>query len=215
MSADLSRAFKLLFASDLHLGAAGRSIAGDLAASAARENPDLIVLGGDLIDRSRGLRLLPSLIASLLRVAPVAAIAGNHDRFAGVEEVRRVVTAAGATWLPDGPVTLAGVVVEADESPARDPHSGFRVLCAHDPEAIESSDSESHDLILAGHLHGGQIVAFRHRGREFPGAWFYRWNGPRFRRGATTMLVSRGCADTLPIRWRCPREVIACEIGGA
>ena len=25
------------------------------------------------------------------------------------------------------------------------------------------------------------------------------------------MLVSRGCADTLPIRFRCPREVLLCE----
>jgi len=28
----------------------------------------------------------------------------------------------------------------------------------------------------------------------------------------THMIVSRGIADTLPIRWNCPREVILCEV---
>lgn len=49
------------------------------------------------------------------------------------------------------------------------------------------------DLVLAGHLHGGQLV--------------------RFELGPTTLIVSRGAGDSLPLRWRCPREVVLCEIG--
>jgi predicted MPP superfamily phosphohydrolase len=51
--------------------------------------------------------------------------------------------------------------------------------------------------------------------RLYPGAWFSRWTGLRFELGATTLLVSRGVADTLPVRFRCPREVLLCELGGA
>jgi predicted MPP superfamily phosphohydrolase len=41
------------------------------------------------------------------------------------------------------------------------------------------------------------------------------WTGLRFELGGTTLLVSRGAADTLPARFRCPREVLLCELGGA
>ncbi|MCA9321196.1 MAG: hypothetical protein KDB53_10705, partial [Planctomycetes bacterium] len=95
-----------------------------------------------------------------------------------------------------------------------EPRSGaFRILCAHDPEVFDAACVAGYDLVLAGHLHGGQIVLSRRRGRDYPAAWFYRWNGPTFQRAGTTMLVSRGGADTFPLRFRCPREVLLCAIG--
>ena len=67
-------------------------------------------------------------------------------------------------------------------------------------------------LTLAGHLHGGQVVLFERKGRLYPGACFSRWNGLRFEDEGATMWVSRGVADTLPLRWNCPREVLLCEL---
>jgi hypothetical protein len=47
----------------------------------------------------------------------------------------------------------------------------------------------------------------------YPGALISPWNGDVFQNGPSTMLVSRGANDTIPVRWRCPREVLVCEIG--
>ena len=49
-------------------------------------------------------------------------------------------------------------------------------------------------------------------GLLYPGALLYRYNGLRFARERTTMLVSRGVHDTLPLRWNCPREVLLVEV---
>jgi predicted MPP superfamily phosphohydrolase len=68
------------------------------------------------------------------------------------------------------------------------------------------------DVVLAGHLHGGQLVLFESGGRLYPYAWIDRWNGLRFDLPGTTLVVSRGVADALPLRVRCPREVVLCEL---
>lgn len=210
-----SGSVRLLYASDLHLGAwSSEASVRDLLRVVARERPDVVLLGGDLVDGQWGLGKLGGFVRRLSALAPVAAVPGNHDQFAGVDRVRAIVKESGGQWLPDRSLRVADIIV--DGGPTREPRAGkFRVLCGHDPATIESAGSTDYDLILAGHLHGGQVKLFRRRGRDYPGAWFYRWTGPAFEEGSTTMLVSRGCADTLPVRFRCPREVLLCEVGGA
>jgi predicted MPP superfamily phosphohydrolase len=68
------------------------------------------------------------------------------------------------------------------------------------------------DLVLAGHLHGCQFVFKEHAERLLPGGWFYSWNCLRRKVGNCALIVSRGCADTLPFRWNCPREVVVCDL---
>jgi hypothetical protein len=55
-------------------------------------------------------------------------------------------------------------------------------------------------------------VLAERNGMLYPGAWFFRWNGLQFLERSCMMLVSRGMADTLPLRWNCPREVLLCEL---
>jgi predicted MPP superfamily phosphohydrolase len=69
-----------------------------------------------------------------------------------------------------------------------------------------------YDLVLAGHLHGGQCVLASCGGMLYPAAWFHRWHGLRFAEAGATLLVSRGAADTFPFRFNCPREVLLCEV---
>ncbi len=205
----------VLYASDLHFGVRGSSaLAHEVSRIAAAERPDLILLGGDLVDGRRGLPELERAILLWSAHAPVLAICGNHDRFAGSDRVRTVVEAAGGQWLEDEPFERAGLVVDANPRIASR-GSVFRLLCAHDPKIFPSAATHGYDLVLAGHLHGGQVAAFELHGRSFPGAFFYRWNGAEFRRGASRMFVCRGAADTLPLRWRCPREVIVCRVGAS
>jgi hypothetical protein len=40
----------------------------------------------------------------------------------------------------------------------------------------------------------------------------YRYCYSSHRCGSTRLVVSRGVSDRLPIRWRCPREVVLCYV---
>ncbi|MEZ6194535.1 MAG: metallophosphoesterase [Planctomycetota bacterium] len=204
---------RVLWASDLHLGAlAARSVRSDLLRVVIRERPHALILGGDLVDSPRGFRELDELLPTLARWTRLVALPGNHDVVAGVERIRRSVLDAGGHWLPDAPLLLDGVRLGVRADADATTRGRFDVLCAHDPADFSSLPEDAHDLALAGHLHGGQVVLGTVGEREMPGGLVYRWNGREFRRGRTTILISRGCADTLPIRFRCPREVILCEI---
>jgi len=203
---------RVLFASDLHLKKHGPGrIVDGLVQIALNENPDLILLGGDLVDWHTGVESVHSLVSRLSRISPVGAVAGNHDHWIGVTRVREAVLSGGGFWLEDAPFRLTAdcVVYGASTQPAES--ANHHVLCTHHPEA--SGAERRFDLTLSGHLHGGQLVLFERGGRLYPGAFLYRWNGLRFDESdGRTLLISRGVQDTLPLRWNCPREVLVVEI---
>lgn len=203
---------RVLFASDLHLRKHGpRHIVDGLVEIASRERPDLVLFGGDLVDWTTGVEALQSLVRRLSRIAPVGAVAGNHDRWIGVSRVRAAVLAGGGRWLPDAPWLLTSdcAVYGSRRQPVQ--NSSYHLLCTHHPGA--STRGRRFDLTLSGHLHGGQFVFFESHGRLYPGAFLYRWNGLRFDDpDGKTLLISRGVQDTLPLRWNCPREVLLVQI---
>jgi predicted MPP superfamily phosphohydrolase len=206
----LDRPLRLLYASDLHLGWWWtRDVRAQLVRAARETDPDLILLGGDLADSTRGLSLLRACVRELTAIAPVHAVPGNHDERAGLAAVRTAVKAAGGHWLPDrpveGPVRIDGRICSATDA-------GRRILCAHRPGDFPAAAAAGYALVLAGHLHGGQCVLATRRGRLYPAAWIYRWHGLRFDERGSVLLVSRGAGDTLPVRFNCPREVILCTI---
>ncbi len=201
---------RLLYASDLHLGHWWTApVPGHLLVAVRATRPAAVLLGGDLTDNLAALPALGALVAELRTVASVYAVPGNHDERVGVGAVRKAVVEAGGHWLPDRPAEGA-VRIDGVLSPSS---AGPRILCAHAPSVFPAAVRAGYDLVLAGHLHGGQCVLATRRGRQYPAAWFHRWHGLRFADRGATLLVSRGAADTFPLRFNCPREVVLCEIG--
>lgn len=198
---------RLLYASDLHLGAWGSARAmRELLRVTVRERPDAVLLGGDLVNSQGAVPELQAWIQRLARWTTVAAVPGNHDA-RWIAEIATAVTTAGGSWLPDRPMHLRGLRI--DGAPSRAVDDGERrLLCAHHPVVFESAAALGYDLVLAGHLHGGQWIVCDVRGRHYPGAFYSRWTGPTFTLAPATLWVSRGLADTLPIRLRCPREIL-------
>jgi len=210
------RPWRVLYASDLHLTARRTQLVDRLVDTVRQHEPDVVCLGGDLADQRSGIEVLRECTARMIEYAPVVAVAGNHDARFGITNVRTAITAGGGAWLPDCPANFDApgrrrLCLDADPvvHPARDPASR-RVLVAHRPDVGDAAAERGYDLVLAGHLHGGQCVLWNRGPMLYPGAWFSRWNGLRFALGDTTMIVSRGAADTLPMRFRCPREVVLC-----
>lgn len=210
----------MLYLADFHFTGRSTARAAALLAQVQALRPGLILLGGDYADARAGLLPLARFARGVAQVAPVLAVAGNHDVFLGTKLVQQTLLAAGAQWLEGRcarfqlDATHAVLVAGNYADPARShPQPGLlRVLCAHYPPAGPVLPA-AYDLVLAGHLHGGQVVGWQQHGSLFPGRWLARWNGLRYQQGATTLLVSRGLGDTLPIRYNCPREMVRIRLG--
>lgn len=209
-------ACRLLYLSDIHLRN-GRSeiLCRQVRDAVAECHPDLVLLGGDMVDRSSELGRLSALVGTLREIAPVLAIGGNHDQQVGMNRVRDAVERGGGQWIQDitARVTHGERVIAVSGPGASGPVDGHvRVVCAHNPRIWKAIRDAGYDLVLAGHLHGCQIVACEYRDRLFPGAILYPYCFLTHHRDSTRLVVSRGVSDRLPIRWKCPREVVLCYV---
>jgi predicted MPP superfamily phosphohydrolase len=174
----------VLHLSDFHLGTVSLNArtlrkAVDWAES---EPPDLVAITGDLVSRRRGERTLRAALERLRPRHGTYAVLGNHDvattrdpfsspaDLTGLEE-------HGARLLEHDAVTfeVAGRTVQvAGADPRRrrkglhelaDPEAGLRILLIHFPDEVRSLAAGDFHLILAGHLHGGQICLPTPRGK--------------------------------------------------
>lgn len=209
-------ACRLMYVSDIHLRR-GRSdkLCRQVIESARHSSTDLVLLGGDLADTPSELGNLRDLVGALCELAPVLAVGGNHDTHVGIDRVREAIKNGGGKWIHDDSICIAhGTRIITVSGPgAAIPCDGdVRILCAHNPSIWKTSRHAGYDLVLAGHLHGCQLVAFEYRDRLFPGAIFYPYCYLNHQCGSTRLVVSRGVSDLIPIRWRCPREVVVCYV---
>jgi predicted MPP superfamily phosphohydrolase len=209
-------ACRLMYVSDVHLRA-NRSdhLCRQIIETARSSRAHALLLGGDLVDESGELENLALLVGALREIAPVFAIGGNHDQSVGIDHVRGAVVRGGGTWIHASSAHLVhGSRVIGISGPEAHslPRGDVQVLCAHDPRIWKAARKRGYDLVLAGHLHGCQFVAFEYRDRLYPGAVFYPYCYLSHQSEATRLVVSRGVSDLIPIRWRCPREVVVCHV---
>ncbi|HEU4450423.1 MAG TPA: metallophosphoesterase [Gaiellaceae bacterium] len=176
--------FAVLHLSDFHLGTLswnGRTLA-KAVDWAARHQVDLVAVTGDLVSRRRGERTLRRALARLRSRYGTYAILGNHDvdetrdPFSGGADLSglraeeaQLLEHASATFAADGvTVQVAGADPRRLRDPLGhlpDPRAGLRILLLHFPDGIWSLGPGDFDLILAGHLHGGQICIPTPRGK--------------------------------------------------
>lgn len=227
----LTEPLRVAFVSDLHYGPYTRAprVARwvDAVLSTA---PDLVLLGGDLVDRYAPRDLMPLLdeLARLAeRSAPLGtfAVLGNHEygRFLDPRPFLRDLDAVGVTPLVNAGVTLAGGLYLAGVDDHRRGTPDLRaalagraeaaptVLVSHNPDLLPLVPLDV-QLTLCGHTHGGQVrppfvgplVTSSEYGRRFVAGWV---DGPA--RG----YVSRGLGvGFLPVRWDCPPELTLLEL---
>lgn len=238
----LRTALRISFLTDLHLGPYldATDLAAWIAASNAAE-PDLVLLGGDLVDqRYRGdLRELRRLLPDLESQLGAYAVLGNHDRtryrdlepFADALQASAVellinsgarlrddLFLAGIDDLRVGTANVRAALASAPRAEAAKPEdeAGATLLLSHNPDVIpEIGPREGPplvDLLLAGHTHGGQI--------RIPGLGPLVTSsayGARYASGWVPApfpaFVSRGLGVTaLPFRFACPAELVILDL---
>jgi predicted MPP superfamily phosphohydrolase len=160
--------------SDFHLGLPSRGARAVRQAVdwVAERQPELTVVSGDLVSRKRG---EPRLREYLARLPDCYAVLGNHDYavsrdpFSQVVELRDLSPArllideAETIELRGRKVQIVGVDPRSYRSgrarPERyaDADADLRILLCHFPQVIDRLEPGVFDLVLAGHLHAGQI----------------------------------------------------------
>jgi predicted MPP superfamily phosphohydrolase len=217
--------------SDFHLGVPSRGPrAVERAVAWVEERqPDLVCLTGDLLSRARGQRTLRGLLE---RLGHPYVVLGNHDIAVSRDPFSRTVELEalehGVLLSDDSAVVeLRGVQVELAgvdprswvakrRSRLAERAADLRILLCHFPNVLDRVQEGRWDLILAGHLHAGQIVVPYGAGRLLLAHPQARYPQGVYRRGSTTMHVSPGLGTTfLPFRFFARPEatelVLRCE----
>jgi hypothetical protein len=200
--------------SDFHLGVpsrGGRAVERAVDWVAERK-PDLICITGDLLSRPGGEERLNELLARLPSEPYV--VLGNHDfalsRDPFSQPVRLGELARGRLLFDEsvrvGDVELGGVDPRTWLAKRRsgfpEPEAPLRILLCHFPRALDTVPDGRWHLILAGHLHAGQIVLPYGFGKLLLAHVSARYPNGVYRRGSTTMHVSPGLGTTfVPFRF--------------
>lgn len=211
---------KLLHLSDFHIKGSRRRL-DEIERWIATVKPDVIALTGDYFDTVTGANLFVDFLQRVAGGYPVYWVSGNHDRWYGDGPLNRLHQVANAFCIDVKPAlwrTKGGAPIRFCSWPCHlvtpKQVGERRVVLLHNPEEIKEDRLEGCDLLLAGHLHGGQFVLWRNAmGDLFPGRLLYRWCCERRDLAETTVIVSKGLGDTLPMRFRCPHEVVVVSIG--
>lgn len=172
---------KILHLSDMHTKKI-ENIFTKLSSNIAKNDPDLILITGDIVssDREDSLAYIDYL-KKIFGARPVYYVTGNHEaaNYEYLNEFNAHMKAAGFKLIDGKAVTLrikktdiyiAGLldpnyygVSTADEVEKRvsylqtDRRDVFRILLAHRSEFTPVYNSSNFDLILTGHAHGGIV----------------------------------------------------------
>lgn len=226
--------FKIAHISDIHSRPASNA-----AKVVKAEKPDIIVITGDILDsRFNGTKETEALILELLAVAPLYFVTGNHDVWSAEnEEELKKYGALGAHNM-DGrfekiekngaEIGIFGVGDSGDKNPKKisahikkefsqlPEYNGFKLLLFHRANHFDEIKDLGYDLVLSGHMHGGQVVIGRLGGVLSPSSalfsgkriFFPKYSLGTHKWGKTTMKINRGMGNTLPIpRWNNPAEI--------
>ena len=215
--------FRIAHVSDLHSAQMGQG--NEKLLSMLREaRPDIIAITGDLMDRrDTDPSIAISFAAEAAKIAPTYYVTGNHEVRLDEEMYKRLI---------DGLHTVGVLVLEDEEQIiSRNGESisivghkwgdtdrigdlsdfeGYTILLSHQPEDFDNYVAGGYDLVLSGHVHGGQFRLPFVGGLFTPTqGLFPKYDAGLYSEGNTDMIVSRGIGNsTIPLRINNPPEVI-------
>lgn len=211
--------------SDVHVGKFTRgTVLRHIAETTNRLEADLVVLTGDLIDYT--IHDLPEALEMIDLLQPaerVVMIEGNHDLFDGRDRFTNAVREHGVSLLldeartlrvRDTPVQLLGIRWHG-RGQGIDPHvdrvaelrdpDAFPILLAHHPHAFDRAVEHQLPLTLAGHTHGGQLMATATYGA---GPMLFKYVSGLYRQSQSSLVVSNGVGNWFPLRTNAPAEIV-------
>lgn len=223
--------YKIVQISDLHNKQFGKNQT-RLLKAISKENPDIIVVTGDLIDSNRtNINTAIEFMEGASKIAPVYYVTGNHENWLSDEEKQRLMKGL----LEKGTIILDNEIKEiscgtesfllaglADENLSDDTlhnlleeaDKEFVLLLAHEPQYLERYSREKVDLVLTGHAHGGQFRIPFVGGLIAPDqGLFHKYTAGRHEMSDTAMFISRGLGNSIiPVRVFNRPEIVCVEL---
>ncbi|WP_075982158.1 metallophosphoesterase [Bacillus massilinigeriensis] len=194
----------LFFISDIH-----KRIIDDSIINEVKGKADIVIIGGDLLEKNVSLDHVGTNLTKLKKVAPIYFVWGNNDYEIDYHLLDATLLEHGVKILDNTSATFESELGERfallgidDISQERDRldlalldtgEIKFKVLVSHNPKIIEKINSDQQiQLILSGHTHGGQIHILGYS--PFKKGGIEKIND-------TVLLISNGYGTTmLPLR---------------
>lgn len=210
----ISEGIRIGFVADLHSCDYGEGQK-TLLEAIDRSSPDIILLGGDIIDDVLPEEKSMEFLQGIQKRYRAYYVTGNHEYWTGdIERIKNRVSSFGIPVL-DGKGEILDIRGERIYlSGIDDPEAGeevwkkqldqaaagkggeFSILLSHRPERFSAYAEKGFDLVLAGHAHGGQWrLPFLINGVYAPNQGIFpKLAGGEYREKETRMIVSRGLA---------------------
>lgn len=196
----------IFFISDIHKRKITSRIIDDVKGKA-----DMVVIGGDLLEKGVPIEQVKENIEKLKTVGPVYFVWGNNDYEIDFRLLDVTLQQCGVKILDNTAVSFESqkgdrfILLGVDDMNLKRDRldlalsdagkEGFRVLVSHNPKiTVKIKPEDNISLVLSGHTHGGQIHIFGYSPYE----------KGRIKKVAnlnTTILISNGYGTTaLPLR---------------
>jgi predicted MPP superfamily phosphohydrolase len=164
---------KIVVASDLHLGyVTGSNKLNDFVKLINTQNPDIVLLCGDIFDRSVRPVESKNMLAKLKEIkAPlgVYAVPGNHEYYGDREKTFRYLSETfillrDSVVQPAEDIYIVGRDDRTNENrkPLKEimqgiDHNKLIILLDHQPQHLEEAMNAGVDFQFSGHTHDGQV----------------------------------------------------------
>lgn len=214
---------RIALITDLHSDKYGKNQS-TLIKAVEKQNPDIVLLGGDIFDDNGTYDNAEITIRQLAEQYPCYYVTGNHEYWSrDSANILNIVKSCGVTVLSGTcdtieiygqKLNICGVddpdvteyleegmpmdkQLERVEQAALEAGSeNYTILLSHRPELFETYQKYDFDLVLCGHAHGGQWrIPGLLNGLYAPNQGvFPKYAGGRYDYETGTMIVSRGLA---------------------
>jgi predicted MPP superfamily phosphohydrolase len=187
-------------------------------------DPDIVFITGDFteVDPSH-IEWCAETLSQLSNHSGIYGVLGNHDIWNGDDFITNTLQKHGIQILRnqnisqtifDEKIYISGIddykFGETNLSKAFDgiPDDKLHIFLSHHPDVVEKLDNSSVDLMLAGHIHGGQwnlpLVGVLYIPSKFGEK--HAWGLSKHQN--TYIYTSRGIGSTsIPLRINCPPEI--------
>ena len=214
---------RIIFVSDFHYGKHSRWRLKRLVNLINKQNPNIVLSGGDFVNGYDGNNTLDINVYAeeLAKInAPVITVLGNHDSWFDKYTIKNALEKRGIKVLLNSNVAIDNIYisgVEDMQTSIAKPEIALentefpRILISHTPD-IYYDIKDDVDLILAGHVHGGQVRMPFYGALLVPSKYGNKFACGMFNETGNTMIVTKGLGNSiLNVRFNAVPEIVVIE----
>ncbi|MDR0790382.1 MAG: metallophosphoesterase [Bacteroidales bacterium] len=165
---------RIVIASDLHIGyIIGRKKTADYVKLINDQHPDIVLLCGDIFDRSVAVierNNIPAILRQINAPLGVYAVVGNHEYFGNLPRAVELLKQSNIVVLRDSVVKITDDIYLIGRDDKSNPkrqslktltsnldYSKLIIDLDHQPSSLDEAQSVKADFQFSGHTHDGQL----------------------------------------------------------